>query len=344
MRRIAACLLLFSSVLVWPAAASPLFDDESVLDVRLIGPLRTVTRSRKHSDPEEYPFRLTVGDTEIPVDVRVRGKSRKVVCSVPPLRLRFSAEATAGTVFAGQNKLKLVTHCRSGKQRFETNVVDEYTAYRIFNMISDIGYRVRLLRIHYDDTDGKLRDLEQPYYGFLIESDVELAARLGTEVEQHAGVPYSRLNAQHTAQLYVFQYLIGNFDWSFVLADGAEFCCHNVDLLGKDGQLYPIPYDFDFSGLVDAPYTQIPRSTGIRRATQRVYRGYCKHSSDQIAAGLDDIVAQRDNIMSVVINSPTVGKDGADPRVAYINEFFEKAVAERDDLLEEFDSDCIGPR
>jgi hypothetical protein len=343
LRRIAACLLLFSSVLPSPAGASPLFDDDSVLEVRLSGPLRSVARSRKHSEPDTYAFTLTVGATGIPVDVRVRGKSRKIVCSFPPLRLAFPEEGTAGTVFAGQDKLKLVTHCKSGNRNSETNLLDEYTAYRIFNEISDIGYRVRLLRIHYEDSDGRLRNLDQPYYAFLIESDDELASRLGGEVAEVTGVPYSRLNEEHTAQFYVFQYLIGNFDWSFVIAEDAETCCHNVDLLEKDGQLYPVAYDFDFSGLVNATYTTIPPSIGIKRATQRVFRGYCKLAIEHVAAGFDDIVAKRDEIMSVVTHSPVIDGGDADARLRYIGHFFEQALAARDEMLEEFDSDCLGP-
>ncbi|MEJ2127469.1 MAG: hypothetical protein P8X81_01340 [Woeseiaceae bacterium] len=343
MRRFAACVLLFCGILSWPAAASPLFDDDSVLDIRLSGPLRSVTRSRKHKEPQEYRFTLTVDETGLPVDVRVRGKSRKIVCSFPPLRLNFDEEGVAGTVFAGQDKLKLVTHCKSGNQKSETNLLDEYTAYRIFNVISDVGYRVRLLRVHYEDTDGKLRGLDEPYYAFLIETDSELASRLGGEVAKIEGVPYSKLNAAHTARFYVFQYLIGNFDWSFVIADDADTCCHNVDLLEKDGQLYPIAYDFDFSGLVNATYTRVPPSIGIKRATQRVFRGYCKLAIGQVAAGFDEIVARRDEIMSVVTNSPVVVGEDTGARVRYIGYFFEQALEKRDEILEEFDSDCLGP-
>jgi hypothetical protein len=115
-----------------------------------------------------------------------------------------------------------------------------------------------------------------------------------------------------------------------------------VDLLEKDGQLYPIAYDFDFSGLVNAPYTTIPPSIGIKRATQRVFRGYCKLAIERVAAGLDDIVAKRDKIMSAVKNSPVIDGGDADARVRYVGHFFEQALAERDEMLDEFDSDCLG--
>ena len=110
-----------------------------------------------------------------------------------------------------------------------------------------------------------------------------------------------------------------------------------------DGQLFPIAYDFDFSGLVNAPYTKVPPSVGTRRATQRVFRGYCKLASEHVAAGFDDIVARRDDIMSVVRTSPVIGDQKVDSRVRYIGYFFERALEDRDALLEEFDGDCLGP-
>jgi hypothetical protein len=340
---LAALSLLFSSALVSPALADSLFEDDAALELRLSGPLRTLVRDRRANDPEEHPFILTIGDTEIPVDVRVRGKSRKKVCSFPPLRLDFSPEQTGGTIFEGQNKIKLVTHCRSNRENLENNLLEEYTAYRIFNLISDIGYRVRLLRIQYEDTEGKLKDIDRPYYAFLIESDSELARRAGSSVAKVQGVPYSRLNDEQTARFYVFQYLIGNFDWSYVIADGAETCCHNVDLLERDGALYPVPYDFDMSGIVNASYTHVPESLSIRRATQRVYRGYCKLEMEKLAAAFDEIVALRDDIMQLVRNSPVTGDEDISSRERFIGHFFERAIEDRDKILEEFDSDCLGP-
>ena len=338
-----ALTLLALGPLASPAFSSPLFDDDSVIEIRLSGPLRTLARNKKSADRVEYPFLLSVDGTDIPVNVRVRGKSRTIVCGFPPLRLQFPVDGTRQTVFAGQDKLKLVTHCKSDKQAFENNLLEEYTAYRIFNLISDAGYRVRLLRVHYNDTDGGLKHLEHPYYGFLIESDRELAERIGGEVSTIGGVPYSRLNDSQTSLVYVFQYLIGNTDWSLITADGEDVCCHNVHLIEKNGSLYPIPYDFDFSGLVKASYAKPNAIVGTNRVTQRVYRGYCKLSIDQVAPALEKIKALREPIMTLVEQSPVIDKEDTDSRVSYIGRFFEKAENSVK-LLKQFDGDCVGPR
>ena len=315
LRRSLALTLLALGPLASSAFSSPLFDDDSVIEIRLGGPLRTLARDKKSAERVEYPFVLSVDGTDIPVDVRVRGKSRTIVCGFPPMRLRFPAEGTSQTVFADQDKLKLVTHCKSNRQGSENNTLEEYTAYRIFNLISDAGYRVRLLRIHYEDTDGGLRHLDRPYYGFLIESDEELAARIGGEVAEIGGVPYSRLNDRKTALFYVFQYMIGNTDWSLIRAPGEDVCCHNAHLIEKNGGLYPIPYDFDFSGLVNASYAKQSSIVGTKRVTQRVYRGYCKLPIDRIAPALEIITALREPIMSLVEQSPVAGNEDTDSRV-----------------------------
>ena len=341
------CFLALTLLALGPLAplafSSPLFDDDSVIEIRLSGPLRTLARNKKSAERVEYPFLLSVDGTDIPVDVRVRGKSRTIVCGFPPLRLRFPVDGTRQTVFAGQDKLKLVTHCKSNKKGFENNLLEEYTAYRIFNLISDAGYRVRLLRVHYNDTDGGLKHLERPYYGFLIESDRELAERIGGEVSTIGGVPYSRLNDSQTSLVYVFQYLIGNTDWSLISADGEDVCCHNVHLIEKNESLYPIPYDFDFSGLVKASYAKPNSIVGTNRVTQRVYRGYCKLSIDRVALALERITALREPIITLVEQSPVIDNEDTDSRVRYIGHFFEEAE-DSVKLLKQFDGDCVGPR
>ena len=343
LQRFLALTLLALGPLASPVYSSPLFDDDSVIEIRLSGPLRTLARGKKSAKRVEYPFLLSVDGTDIPVDIRVRGKSRTIVCGFPPLRLRFPVEGTSQTVFAGQDKLKLVTHCKSNRPAAENNILDEYTAYRIFNLISDAGYRVRLLRIQYEDTDGSLKHLDRPYYGFLIESDQELAARSDGEVSMIGGIPYSRLNDNHTALVYVFQYLIGNTDWSLISAEGEDVCCHNVHLIEKNDGLYPIPYDFDFSGLVNAKYAKPNSIVGKKRVTKRVYRGYCKLPIDRIAPALEKVTALREPIMTLVGQSPVVGNEDTDSRVRYIGHFFEEAENSAK-LLKQFDADCVGPR
>lgn len=330
--------LLASLLLPLDVWASTLFDEDEVLDIRLRGPLgKVVTDSKKRG---EYPFELEVDGKTITVDARIRGNSRVELCRFPPLRLRFS-ESARDTVFAGQGKLKLVTHCRRDNERSENNVLDEFTAYRIFNLISPDSYRVRLLRVTYEDTKGSSKDADRPYYGFVIESDDELAERLGARVAQPKGVRYDRLDALQTARVFVFQYLIGNTDYSLVKADGKDHCCHNIDLFERNDSVLAVPFDFDMSGLVNATYAKPSPVYRHRRVTQRRYVGYCKSPIGDVARALADISARREEVLSVADSIPAISEKDRQQRRGYLSEFFERALDEAK-LLQDFERNCIG--
>jgi len=320
-------------------SGSPLFEDDSIIEIRLSGPLTTLIKNKQ--DRDQHPFVLNIDDTDIDVKVRIRGNSRVEVCRFPPLRLNFSRRGTKNTVFAGQDKLKLVTHCRSDNMRSANNVLDEYLAYRLFNLMSEASFRVRLFRITYEDTDGKLKGLDRAYYGFVIESDQELAARLDGKPAKISGVHYSRLDDNQTALTYVFQYLIGNTDWSLVTATTSKTCCHNLSLIDVGKTLYTLPYDFDLSGLVNATYAKPDASARISRVTQRIYRGYCKSPIQSIETALQTVRTLRDDILATAQAVPALDTKYTEWRVTFLERFFAAAESE-EKLLRQFDRQCLG--
>jgi hypothetical protein len=329
---------LLALSLTTSANASPLFDGQDPLEVTLSGPLTTLFS--KKEDRREYVFEISAGGQTLNTAVRVRGKSRVEVCRFPPLRLNFAAHETTDSVFVDQDKLKLVTHCRSNNARAENSVLNEYLAYRIFNLVSDKSYRVRLLKVRYEDTLGKQKHLQRAYYGFLIESDDELAARLGGEVAELDGVLYSRLDQFQIGLLSVYYYLIGNRDWSLVKADTADACCHNLDLIDVAGSLVAVPYDFDLSGLVSAVYPSSKRKN-LNRFIGRKYNGYCQSSIDTVGEALGLIKSLQEEILLLADSLPAIQSDYSDKRRKFLQEFFEEAEAEQA-LLDRFAKDCIG--
>lgn len=175
------------------AGALPLFNDNAVIDVELTGPIGSLIKNKNKNKSTELPFVLKANGVDYDVQVRVRGKSRLRVCEFPPLRFNFSIRDTEQTVFAGQDKLKLVTHCRK-RTVAEADALQEFAAYRIFNLISDIGYKVRLLHITYRDTDEHRNDADIVRYGFLIESQAELAGRFRGRPAKVTGVSLRSLD------------------------------------------------------------------------------------------------------------------------------------------------------
>ena len=331
------CVLL-PTLLLAPlvTGASPLFDDTSVLNVELTGPLTSVVRGARQR--VELPFTITVDGVTTELAVRVRGKSRLRLCRFPPLRLRFSDSESVSPLFDGLGKVKLVTHCNTGKKASGNNVLNEYLAYRIFNLLSEQSYRVRLLRITYGDTDRKMKKLDRQYYGYAIEPTKHLVKRTGGELLEVDGVRYTRLAVRETALLNAFQYLIGNSDWSLVTAENEEYCCHNVDLVAAGDEWFLVPYDFDLAGLVDARY----RSTfKVNQTRRRVYGGYCKTPIEQMGAALDELSELEDEIIDLARQVPSSDEKSAHRRIEYLADFFS---SDHDELLQVFDKHCLGRR
>jgi len=314
-------LLLVLLAVASRAGASSLFEDDTVLEVSLSGPLSSLFEEQ--DDRTELPFLLRANGVEHSIRVRVRGNSRKRVCGFPPLRINFAAGGTTQSVFAGQEKLKLVTHCRDSDAA-QQDTLEEYAAYRIFNVISDVSYKVRLLHITYTDTDGLLDENSFSRYGFFIESATELADRVGGQPVHVTGISPGSYDSQQAATVFVFEYLIGNTDWSLVAADGDDTCCHNVDLFDIGSIHHYVPYDFDLSGLVNARYARPDPSVGNSRVTQRVYRGYCV-STDALKNALSDIKARRVDILDVIKQLPGLSEKSLKKAEKYLDQFFAKA-------------------
>lgn len=334
MKNIVPFLLLLA---VAPATGSALFDQDSVLEATLRGPLSTVIAD--DDDRNEQAFQFSIDDRTFNVAVRVRGNSRVVACAFPPLRLNFRASELDGTLFEGADKLKLVTHCRNGSKRMQDGVLNEYAAYRAFNTITDRSYRVRLLRLRYDDTDGKQRNLDENHFGFLIESDDQIADRLGGEVASIPALRFSELDMAQTARMSVFQYLIGNKDWSFVAAENDEICCHNLDLVRVEGRLVPIPYDFDLAAMTRAGY----RISGLNVSKRREYSGYCRTSAEALAVAVDHIHEREPQILEAVADVPAIDEKSRERRLDFVRGYFDEAQ-DRTALLKKFERRCGGRR
>jgi hypothetical protein len=336
-----ACRLLAIPAIFWIALGSswasgpkPLFDDDRLLEIELHGPLAATLDDR--DDRAERPFLLKAEGRQWDVLVRVRGhsRSRRSVCAFPPLRLRF--EGATG-VFAGQEKLKLVTHCQSSA-RGDADVMEEYLAYRAFNLLSESSFRVRPLRITYIDTHDPDENPPGHRYGFFIEPAEQLAARIGGVPIDLEGVSLARLNPQQAALVYVFQYLIGNTDWSLVTSDTKEHCCHNGLLFDVGGRVDYVPYDFDLSGLVDARYAEPDPSLRIPNVRVRRYRGYCT-SPGVLAAAVQKTRESETAMFAIVSDAPGLDEDKRAEAIEYLEWFFDRA-ADKEKLLKKFDAYC----
>ena len=258
------------------AEVAPLFASDAVLAFTLHAPIDGLKGDRRDG-VDERPAEIHLDDGTPPVTLKVRTRGnfrlqRSTCPSLPPIRLNFPKGDVAGTVFAGQDKVKLVTHCR-GRDSDEQNLLQEYLAYRVFNELTPSSFMVRLARITYVDSE---RPDDEPFtkYAFIIEDEDALAERLGGMMLEVPAVHPTEYDRDAMLLVALFQYMVGNTDWSLV-----QF--HNIKLFQTgDARALPIPYDFDWTGLVNAPYAEPDPSVRVRSVRDRVYRGYCVDGLD----------------------------------------------------------------
>lgn len=320
---------------------TPLFAEATPLALTIEGPFRTLSRERRERNELEGLVRYQGGDgTEVTLDVqiRTRGNSRMDICTYPPLRLNFRRRQVEGTVFAGQDRIKLVTLCKDTGS-YRNYLALEYEIYRIYNALSDISYRVRWADIEYVRTDGRSRTSES-MPGFLIEEDTEVAGRTGLEAWEVERLDLGILEPSTTALLSLFHFMIGNTDWSGTSGQPGDRCCHNGDVLRTaNGQAVLIPYDFDQAGLINAEYAAPADSLPIRSVRQRLYRGYCRFNG-ALDTAVERFNSTRAEIETMLADARTRG-NAKNRAQRYVESFYE-IINDPDERLEEIDLACRG--
>jgi len=323
-------------------AIAPLFASHAPLAVTIEAPLTTLMKERPDDEYLEGTFSYTGDDgaeQTFDLKIRARGKFRlqKDICNFSPIRLNFKKKQVADTLFAGQDKLKLVTHCQQNKPIYEQYVLREYIAYRILQVMTDKSFGVRLLRINYVDVEGRS---SRTKYGFVIEDDDDVADRNGMKSLNIGDVTHDDLDPQQQNLAYVFQYMIGNTDFSLI--NGPEFsnCCHNSRLLSVTGgpPFTPIPYDFDFSGLVKAPYAEPNRRFMLASVRSRLYRGHCGNN-DLLPDTFRHFLERKDAVYAIVDELDMFTARSRRLVIRYLDSFYD-CITRPEEIAEEFTDKC----
>lgn len=312
-----------------PRKPNPLFADADILEVTIAAPFSTIMRERPVE--EEIPGQLKYQDAELgevvlDLGIRTRGRFRqqKKVCPFAPLRLNFRKEQTKKTLFSRTDKVKLVTHCRDRSEQYSQVVLREYIAYRVLNTLTLKSFKVRLLRATYVDTTSDKPD--RVNFAFMIEHDDLLAKRLDMEVSSAPRTKVTALDREHTNLGSVFQYFIGNTDFSPIMAATGEPCCHNYVLLEPDDDerrpQLAVPYDFDMSGIVDAKHSEPNPRFKLRSVRTRLYRGRCANN-EYLEGSLQAFRDRRQAINQLVAGSPHMSAATKKRLRNYIDDFYE---------------------
>lgn len=314
----------------WPSAAElrerrlasegrPLFQSADPLSFTLRADFKQVNKDRDRAHRRRFPGVLTVMAADgqprsIPVTLRTRGKFRLNPrnCTFVPLRVEFPKEEMKGTPFDGQEALKLVTHCQNDGVH-EQYMLREYLAYRVLNVLTPRSFRARLAQATYVDSVSGKTVATRP--ALLLESEKDVARRLEGRMAEVQGRLFRHLDAESLALMMMFEYMIGNTDFSI-------YALHNVRLVqDAAGVLYPVPYDFNHAGLVDAHYAIPSPKLPIKSVVERLYRGPCR-APQELEAVLARFRAAETEVMDLSDAVPDLDKTHRRKAKKYLEEFY----------------------
>ncbi|HET7085884.1 MAG TPA: hypothetical protein VFI23_13995 [Rhizomicrobium sp.] len=318
-------VLSFSGPALAADPPKPLFASDQVITFTLSGPIAGISR-KPDAKPVPGVLKLTGSAPEtLPVALSTRGITRRMkeICSFPPLRVEFTEKPGAASLFKGQKQLKLVTHCQSA-DKYEQDVLLEYSAYKLYNALTPESFDARLAKVEYTSEDGHAIATR---YGFFLEDIDDVARRNGQKRLRGANrISQTQLEAGAAARFAVFEYMISNLDWAMTASPPGRDCCHNSRLVGaKDSttDLTTVPYDFDYSGLVDAPYAVPPDGINVANVRIRRYRGFCQHN-EQARAVAADLLARRAEMLRIVDQTPELSSSSRSRAARYLGEFFDE--------------------
>lgn len=305
--------------------SSLLFSSEEILKLTISGDVRPLLRDI--SKTKQY-YNITLhypdGDSSYAIDLkaRQRGKFRRTsgFCDLPPILLNFPKNDTVkGSLFKKQDKLKLVVTCVPGDY-----VEREYLVYKALQVLTPISFKVRLVEITLQG-EKVPRHQQRPFIGYLMESEEEVAARNeGEMLDEKIQMGPGQLDPDSYLTMMFFQYMISNVDWS------SQFQ-HNVRLfVPKEGGLPRfIPYDFDHSGLVNAPYAQPPAELNMTSVRERRYRGVCDNDTARIVSTVTRFLDKKEDILRVFTESKLIEENSKRDALRFLNDFFNEISNER---------------
>ena len=328
----------------WPDAAArlerkleaekrPLFSTDDPLVLAIKADFKAINKDRSEKSAKRFAATIAVAGTDalIPVELSSRGHFRLMTgtCSWVPLRVQFKKTDAARTVFDGQSSLKLVTHCRDN-DTFEQHVLREYLPYRIYGLVAPIAFRARLAKVTYiDAASGKPIATR---YGMFIEDDGDVARRAEARSVEMPRVLFKDLDQNTLMTMALFEYMIANTDVSILKL-------HNVKLMVTEQRtIYPVPYDFDFSGLVNTPYANPDPRLGLTSVRDRIYRGPCV-TEIEFNQALETFRAKKTEILALYESLPDLNPGYRKQALSYLDEFF--SAIERNRVKRSFVDNCV---
>lgn len=248
------------------------------------------------------------------IKLRSRGIARNNICNFPPISLNFKQSDLKGEVAKKADKIKMVTHCNSGNEEY---LFKEFLIYRMFNVLTEYSFKVRLVKVDYISTAKNNRIIRS--YAFLIEPLDMLAERTKSVPVEITTLSQRSIIPEIMDRVLIFSYMIGNTDWSIAGQ-------HNVRVVSIVDPAHPglggiIPYDFDYAGLVNAHYALPAEGLGLESVRQRRFLGDCK-SADQYSNSLKEFSEKKSDFYKIIREFTYLNEKDKKYMIAYLDEFY----------------------
>jgi hypothetical protein len=301
------------------------FLDDKPVEVTLTTDIRKLRNNKKTPTYQPANIVMQFSDTSIiseEIRLQSRGIYRKYNCDIASLMLNF--KNSSSPKLSPLKKLKLVGGCQNGSM-YDELLLKEYLVYKIQNLLSNMSFRVRLLHVTYKDSKQKARSYTQ--YAFLMEDMSDLAERNNCVEIKKINFYTEATNREQMTFVNLFQYMIGNTDWSIVKYHNIKLMVPKNDTLAKP---YAIPYDFDFCGFVNASYAVPAEGLGIESVQERLYRGFPR-GLDELQAVINVFQEKKESIIYYVNHFELCSAKCRKAMVAYLDEFY-KTVSNRKNI------------
>ncbi|MGE0078377.1 MAG: hypothetical protein AB7S48_11000 [Bacteroidales bacterium] len=316
------CVVALFSILFYDVESQEkLFDSDSVLKIDIVTDLKKLFRDVNPDKATYHQGLITYIDkngsvVKIDAKFKTRGIFRrsKENCNLPPISIKFCEDDVNNTIFKEIDKIKLVNSCNRRRDVFKQYLVKEYLAYKLYNLLTNYSFKVRLVYISYIDINNSISPFES--LGFFIEDMKSLNGRTKSSNVKTLGITQEAVDWRKMDVTAVFQYMIGNTDWSVPKL-------HNIKLVVGSSSYTPIaiPYDFDFCGFVNPPYTKPPDIIPIRHVTIRYYRGFCR-TIDELMPILQVFHDNKESIYRVISTDTLLNEKHKKAILMYIDEFY----------------------
>ncbi len=262
-------------------------------------------------DEGRVPAHLVITDPfhmQLPIRISARGVTRKKICLFPPLMLRFDEDMLDSLQWAPFKKYRMVNHCVPEDTSNEL-LLREYLVYQLYEVVHPVSLRSQLSLMNYQAKRDSFT-----HYCFILEHEEELADRFDAHLVEDESLDLTKIDTFDYQKLVLFQYMVGNTDWNLHEQ-------HNIRILDDGERIYLVPYDFDFCGLVNAPYAVPYPSLPVKEVRERFFQ-YRVEFGEDLTGPIEYFSSLKTSLLEKIQSFPLLSLESKSDLIQYLEEFY----------------------